>query len=99
MRWLETAVGATIVAIVATAILFEPVPTLIVPALAALAPVILRRSSVARQACICSAVLLGAFALLGLWTAGALFLPATIAMAVSASRMEPAGASPTQRTG
>jgi hypothetical protein len=80
MRWLQIAVGLDVAGIVATAVLLEPTPTLLVPALAALAALVLRGPAVAKKARIGATTLLGAFALLGLSTAGLLFVPAALAM-------------------
>ena len=88
MRWLEIAVGADVAAIVATAVLFEPTPTLVVPALAVLLPILVRRGAVAQRARIGATVLLAAYVLLGLMTAGLLFLPASFAMGMAASRVD-----------
>jgi hypothetical protein len=91
MRWLEIAVGADVAAIVATAVLFEPTSTLVVPALAGLLPIIFRGMAVGQRARIGATVLLAAYVLLGLMTAGLLFLPATFAMGVAASRVDTSG--------
>jgi hypothetical protein len=88
MRWLEIAVGADAAAIIATAVLFEPTPTLVVPALAALLPIIVRGGAVAQRARIAATVLLAAYALLGLMTAGLLFVPASVAMGMAAVKVD-----------
>lgn len=87
MRWLEIAVGADVAAIVATAVLFEPTPSLVIPAAAALLPVVFRGRTVAQRARIGAAVLIASHAVLGLMTAGLLFIPAAVAMGVAASRV------------
>jgi hypothetical protein len=91
MRWLEIAVGADLAAIVATAVLFEPTATLVIPAAAALLPIVFRGRTVAYRARVGATVVLAAYALLGLMTAGLLFVPAAVFMGMAASRADSTG--------
>ena len=86
MRWLEIAIVADVVAIGATVLLLEPSPTLAIPAIAAVLPLFGTKPGLARLARIAATSLVAIYAILGLMTAGLLFVPAALAMGASVPR-------------
>lgn len=88
MRWTWLAIAADVAAVVATIVLFEPTPALVVPAVAAILPLFFRGPHAALRAQIISTVLLGLFAVAGAMTAGLLFVPAAVLMGMAASRTQ-----------
>lgn len=90
MPWLAFAVAADVAAITATILFVEPTPFLVVPAIAALLPLVVRTPVWAVRARIAATVLLAAFTILGLMTVGLLFLPSALAMGAAAAAAQAA---------